>query len=373
MFRSIMCADTGYRTYRAVGDKKWTKQRIEEKKLPTPRGIEVSRDNLRQSFESVAQYGLPGVVKPKAGSHGHGVSLNIQSFEDFLEGVEKIKGHAIFEQEIQGKDYRILTIGNKVVAGTLRKPANVVGDGKSSIKELVREKNLLRASNPSLCRNLIPLTDETTRLINAEGHSFEDVPKPGQQVQLARVANIGSGGDSIDVTEFIHEDFINICSQIPKHFGSPEILGIDILAEDISSSPTGQQWTILELNANPDIDIHRWPLVGTPRDAGAALVKQLFPRANLAPLLSFDLSFARKASDKPFFKSLRKRADEFGVSGQGDRTGREYFMHIKGTTAAVNRLTDTLIADPQLDHLKIKESATEFVLDTNGFHLRNSI
>ena len=344
-FRSVMSSDAGYETFRAVGDKAWTKTRLRDAGINTPMGTLVNKERLHESFEAAAQVGLPCVVKPKAGSHGKGVTLNVNTFHDFKRAVDQLDREVIVEKEITGQDYRVVTIGGKVVAGTLRKPANVVGDGKRTVTQLVEEKNQQRAANPSLCRNLINIDDESTALLREQGLLASDTPERGQTIRLKRVANIGSGGDSIDVTDLIHPGFADICARIPALFNSPEILGIDILASDISLPPDNQDWVVLELNANPDIDIHRWPHKGTRRDIGSLLVRHYFPHAEKATPKSVELTFKQSKNDEKFRSSLRSRAIEFGVWGTGFVTNEEYFLRLEGTTAALDRLTNWILAN----------------------------
>ena len=199
-FRSVMTSDQGYKTFRAVGDKAWTKRKLDESGVKTPLGVSVDKEHLEESFRRLGHEALPGVVKPKAGSHGRNVSLNIHTFEEFREAIGRIDGDAIFEREIHGNDYRILTAGSKVVAATLRKPANVTGDGARTIEQLIRQKNVARSANPSLCRCPIEIDEETLSLLEHKGLTLNDTPARGQNIQLKRVANIGAGGDSMELS-----------------------------------------------------------------------------------------------------------------------------------------------------------------------------
>ena len=346
MFRSIMSAGIGHTVFNSVGNKVRTKQILADAGVRTPIGLIIDKEDIEGSFQAASNIGLPGVVKPKAGSHGHGVTLNIRTQQDFNNAVSPIKGDAIFEQEINGNDFRVLTIGTDVVACILRRPAHVYGDGIRTVSELVRAKNKIRAKNPSLCRSLIPLKDTTIEILKAQGYGLNSVPRHGAHVQLARIANIAAGGDSVDVTEFVHSGFVEICSEIPSLFGSPEIMGIDVLAEDISKAPDSQDWAVLELNANPDIDIHRWPYEGMPRDVGAALIKHYFPDAKLSPIIAADLSLSRSPKDPSFTRLLQRRATEYGVEGEGYSSGKHYALHVEGTQAAINRFQDWMMFYP---------------------------
>ena len=88
----------------------------------------------------------PCVLKPARGAHGHNVYVNINSFDEFNELLPFVFGKfkqrsVLIEEYVEGKDYRFLVVGDKVSAVMERIPAHVIGDGKSSIEELIDQFN----------------------------------------------------------------------------------------------------------------------------------------------------------------------------------------------------------------------------------------
>jgi len=125
-----------------AGDKEDTKYLLEQAEVEVPRGDIIRRErSLKEASEYV---GFPLVIKPIDGNHGRGITVDINSYEEALEAfhiAKDISRAVIVEKFIVGNDYRLLVINNKLVAAAVRTPAHVIGDGKSTIQELIDEVN----------------------------------------------------------------------------------------------------------------------------------------------------------------------------------------------------------------------------------------
>jgi len=192
------------------------------------------------------------VAKPINGSTGKMVYLNIDSFEKLLRAGGEILGEYPAVQiepmlDFSG-DFRIYFIGGKYYAGVQRIRANVVGDGESTIEELIAKKNSQRESKPIL-------VDEVTReLLKEQNLTLDSVPKKGQQVWLKRVSSFSQGGDVVDVTHKVNQKIISQCETICRCF-QLEILGFDILTDDISKPLEKTGGVFLEVNNAPHWDV----------------------------------------------------------------------------------------------------------------------
>lgn len=373
-FRSIMSADRGFKAFKNVGDKEKTKRILSEAGIQTPVGIPVDRENLEESWLQYQQsVGARAVVKPKAGSHGRGITMGVESFSDFVDAISTINGDALLEKELVGNDYRVVTIGNDVVACTQRLPANVCGNGVDTIRKLIAEKNKRRALNPSTCRYLLTITDETIRFLERQGYDIDDVPVEGEVVNLVAVANLGAGGDAINRTLEIHSGFVEICASLPNLFGDPEILGIDILAEDISTEPEGQDWAVLEINANPDIDLQRWPSDSNRLAVDTALVKHHFPTVARASKMAMDLCYAPGDGGESVMKKVQRKALELGIHGYGKCGQIEWSLHLVGTEAAIHYFVEWLgLIDPKMKFIRSKPSPPPVAEVQRGFSLEKA-
>ncbi|MDX1470428.1 MAG: ATP-grasp domain-containing protein, partial [Flavobacteriaceae bacterium] len=123
-------------------DKEETKFLLEKAQVPVPSGDIITKvESLKSACERV---GFPLVVKPIDGNHGRGITVEIENYEEALTAfnvAQEVSKAVIIEKYIKGDDYRLLVINNKMVAAAKRTPAHIMGDGTSTIKELIEEVN----------------------------------------------------------------------------------------------------------------------------------------------------------------------------------------------------------------------------------------
>ena len=346
LFRGLMSADKGISAHKVVRDKAATKEVLQEAGLNVPRSFDVRNGTKtpEELFADIQTEGLlPGVLKPNGGSHGSGVTMGIRTLEDFRSALPTAGDLPIFEEEIQGKDYRLVTIGDSFKAATERKPAYVTGDGQSEIHHLVSRKNEERAKNPSTRNHPIRLDEVTDACLAQQGLSTHSIPGYGVEVQLRTVANLGSGGEGYDRTDDVHPDFIRICEKVPQLLGAVEILGIDIIAEDISIAPDRQKWSILELNANPDIDLQHWPWRGEKRDIADELARLYFPESEIGETMEASLSIGGKVRTPALTEWIDHNCLNAGIKVSQSVSKSGLKLQLKGTRTSIDWFVEMLI------------------------------
>lgn len=247
-----------------------TKLVLEENEINVPKGISVeSVEEAEEHIEIFLNRDI--VVKPKSTNFGEGVFIlkNIQSAHILTDAVEhalRYDDSVLIEEFVSGKEYRFLVIGNEVPAILHRVPANVVGDGKHSIKELVDIKNQdpLRGKGYVTPLEKINLGKvEEDYLALGERH-FQTIPKENEIVYLRENSNISTGGDSIDFTDDILDEYKQIAIKAAKSVGA-KICGADIIIKNINEKPNASNYSIIELNFNPALHIHAFPYQGQNR------------------------------------------------------------------------------------------------------------
>lgn len=265
-------------------DKEDTKYLLEQAEVEVPRGDIIRRE---RSLEEACRYvGYPLVIKPVDGNHGRGITVDIQNYEDALQAFNNAKessrsGAIIVEKFITGDDYRLLVINNKLVAAAIRTPAHVIGDGKSTVQELIDEvnKDPLRGYGHEKVLTQITTNDLTKTIIKDAGYTLDSVIADGERLILKDTANLSTGGTAEDVTDIVHPANIAMAERISKIIDL-DICGIDIMTTDISKPLSETGGAVLEVNAGPGFRMHLAPAKGLPRNVAGHVIDKLFPKGN---------------------------------------------------------------------------------------------
>jgi cyanophycin synthetase len=252
-----------------------TKRILRSHEIPVPKSWLVRTP--REARKTILRKNLfPCVLKPVKGAHGDRVFANIESLEEFNEVLPLVftrpgKKDVLVEEFIEGKDYRLLVVGDEVSAVMERIPAHIVGDGKSNIRQLIRKFNqnplVGKRYEKPMCK--IRLNGEVKRNLKKKGKKLTSIPQKGERVFLRQNANISTGGIGKDVTENVNHELKKIAVRAAKAIGMV-ITGVDIIYDGSSERPY-----VLELNNCPGIDIHHYPVLGKSREVATDIVEFL--------------------------------------------------------------------------------------------------
>lgn len=270
---------TGNIAVELAGDKEETNSILRDLGLPVPEQRVVRRAS--DAVRAAKRIGFPVVLKPLAGNHGRGVSINLKTAEEVETAFEKAREHGrtiIVESFIDGYDHRLLVINGELVAAAKRVPGHVVGDGKHSIAELVDIVNddPRRGVGHEKVLTRLEFDEQADRLLKKIGYDRDAVLKKGEIVYLRSTANLSTGGTAIDVTDIIHPDNREMAIRAIRAIGL-DIGGVDFLTSDISLSHRDAGGAICEVNAGPGFRMHVAPSEGTPRDVAGPVIDMLFP------------------------------------------------------------------------------------------------
>lgn len=261
-------------------DKEDTKFLLEQAEVEVPRGDIISRES---SLEDACRYiGYPLVIKPIDGNHGRGITVDIQNYEDAVvafHAAKEVSRRVIVEKFVTGEDYRLLVINNILVAAAIRTPAHVIGDGKSTIKELVDIVNSdpRRGYGHENVLTMITMNSLTQTIIKDAGYTEDSILKEGERLILKDTANLSTGGTAEDVTDIVHPANVSMAERISKIIDL-DICGIDIMTSDITKPLSETGGAVLEVNAGPGFRMHLAPTTGLPRNVAAPVVDKLFPQ-----------------------------------------------------------------------------------------------
>jgi len=259
-------------------DKEWTKQILGDAGIPVPHGRVCG--SVEEALEAAHYLGYPVAVKPLVGNHGRGVSTDIgddQALREAYDIAYTRYASVVVEQYVKGDDYRLLVIDGKLVAAARRRPAHVVGDGHSTLQQLVDKANRdpRRGVGHENLLTRISVDEQTQRLIGQQGWTLESRIPSGEVVYLKATANLSTGGTATDVTDDVHPEVRYAAERMARLIGL-DIIGIDLLAETMTRPLEEQSAGVVEVNAGPGFRMHLSPTEGQGRDVGSAVVDMLF-------------------------------------------------------------------------------------------------
>ncbi len=279
--RKIQAAEidrTGAIAEAIAQDKELTKKLLDAAGVPVPKGRTVSDPD--DAWAAALEIGLPVVIKPKDGNQGKGVTVNVTTREQLTAGFNaaaEFRDDILVERYLPGNDFRLLVIGNKLVAAARRDPPIVVGDGASSVKQLVDQVNRdpRRGNGHATSLTKIRFDDIALASLAKQGFVAESVPARGQRVVLRNNANLSTGGAATDVTDDVHPE-VAARAIAAAHMVGLDICGVDLVCDSVLKPIEDQNGGIVEVNAAPGLRMHLSPSFGKGRAVGEAIISAMF-------------------------------------------------------------------------------------------------
>jgi cyanophycin synthetase len=259
-------------------DKELTKKLLAAAGVPVPGGRAVT--DAEDAWAAALEVGLPVVVKPKDGNQGKGVTVNITTKEHLTRAFDiakEFRDDILVERYMPGNDFRLLVVGDKLVAAARRDPPKVVGDGIHTVTELVAQVNLdpKRGSGHSTSLTKIRIDDIARTCLANQGFSPDAVPAKGQRVNLRNNANLSTGGSATDVTDDVHPE-VAARAVAAAHMVGLDICGVDLVCDSILRPIEELGGGIVEVNAAPGLRMHLSPSFGKGRAVGEAIISSMF-------------------------------------------------------------------------------------------------
>jgi GNAT-family acetyltransferase (TIGR03103 family) len=269
--RSIVCRESLSELTTAVAMSRCQDKRVTLKLLAAS-GLSVPRQACADDpagWQALLADCAAVVVKPVEGEQGKGISVDLRSAEEVVDAITRARqfcDRVIVEQFCMGEDLRIVVIDRQVVAAAVRRPPAVVGDGRSTVLELIERQSRRRAAATG-GESQIPLDAETARCVAAQGYDLEFVPPPGQRLQVRNTANLHTGGTIHDVTAALHPALRDAAEKAACALDIP-VTGLDFLVPAVN----GPQYVIIEANERPGLANHE------PQPTAERFIDLLFPR-----------------------------------------------------------------------------------------------
>jgi cyanophycin synthetase len=259
-------------------DKELTKKLLDAAGVPVPLGRTVT--DPVDAWAAALEIGLPVVIKPLDGNQGKGVTVNVTTPEQLAAGfhaASEFGNEIMIERYLPGHDYRLLVVGNKLVAAARRDPPHVVGDGVHTVRQLVDTVNLdpRRGSGHSTSLTKIRFDDIALASLAKQGYVADSVPPKGQRVTLRNNANLSTGGSATDVTDDVHPE-VAARAIAAAHMVGLDIAGVDLVCDSVLKTIEEQGGGIVEVNAAPGLRMHLSPSFGKGRAVGEAIISSMF-------------------------------------------------------------------------------------------------
>jgi cyanophycin synthetase len=258
-------------------DKDETKERLERNGIRVPQGKVVY--TLKEANKAADEIGRPVVVKPVNGRKGLGVSLEVETSEEMKVAFQAAKEYSsaiLIEEMFAGRNYRVVVVGGRMVAASERLLPHVIGDGVTTIRELIatENRNPLRGDGHEKPLTKIKVDSDVTTHLQHAGMSLDSIPKHGEHVTLSNRSNLSTGATAQDVTDEVHPSIARMCERAARLIGL-DVCGVDLVIPDITTEMTSGG--VIEINASPGLRMHHFPSAGMPRDVGQAVVDSIFP------------------------------------------------------------------------------------------------
>ncbi len=259
-------------------DKELSKKMLQAAGVPVPLGRPVK--SAEDAWSAAQEIGLPVVVKPRDGNQGKGVVVNIRTREEVMlayNNALEYRDDIMVESFLPGSDYRLLVVGDRMVAAARREPPLVVGDGTSSVRQLVEKVNSdpRRGDGHATSLTKIRFDDIALARLKEQGYDANSVPTKGSRVVLRNNANLSTGGTATDVTDDVHPEVAARAVMAAQMVGL-DVCGVDVVCESVIKPLEEQNGGVVEVNAAPGLRMHLQPSFGKGRDVGSAIIDTMF-------------------------------------------------------------------------------------------------
>jgi cyanophycin synthetase len=351
-------------------DKEETKRMLSNASIPVADGdICVDEEDLESTIKKI---GYPIVLKPLDGNHGKGASINVKTWEGAVEGLayaKKYSRRVIVEKFITGFDFRVLIIDNKLVAAAKRVPANVVGDGKNTIQQLITivNKDPRRGYGHENVLTQIEIDRDSEDLLEKLGYTVDTIPKKEEIVYLKSTANLSTGGTSVDVTEMMHPENIFICERISRVIGL-DICGVDIMAENLTQPLKENGGCILEVNAAPGFRMHLAPSEGLPRNVAAPVIDMLYPpgKQSRIPIIAVTGTNGKTTTTRLIAHIVKNNGYKVGFTTSDGIYIQNHMMEKGDTTGPLS--AEYILKDPTVEFAVLETARGGILRSGLGFN-----
>ena len=352
---------TGVETSRVstyvTNNKQVTRTFLRRAGVAVPEGRRFTAEQRDVARAYAHELGWPVVVKPQAGTGGKGVTTNVRSDEEFDWAVDAVSavGYSdlVVERHVDGVAYRFVVLRDRVLSVVYRRPAGVVGEGVSTVAELIGHQNELRAGVQRLQTAPLRIDDRVRFQLDRQGLAWDSVPAAGRRVVVSTAGSVSQGGESMQVLDETHRSLLDEAVRAVRCVPGLGYAGVDFILADHRRPLADQDAAICEINASPTSRTNHFPLYGPARNVSADLLVDQCRRAGI-PLgeptaeLCLDLEVSGLVQAVGYRQWIKNLARMYGVEGWVRNTGDPDLVEARlvGATAPVAAIASLAIRGP---------------------------
>lgn len=275
----MMTDRTSHLAVRLASSKTRTLRVLQDAGLPVPAHVPVA--NVADAQEAAQRIGFPVVVKPVNTDRGVGITVGITSASALEQAYRHAREHdseVAVEQFVPGETFRLVVVDGKFIAAACTQPTPVMGDGRSTVRDIVTRINLSARRGPGHQKPLtwIELDDEADAILRGQSLTLDSVLPFGRTIRLRSASNLSRGGQSLSVTERVHPDNRSLAETCARIVGL-DIAGIDFRSEAIDKSWKEGHGAVIEVNPSPGLRMHIHPAMGQEADLATPILDMLYP------------------------------------------------------------------------------------------------
>ncbi len=307
-----------------TGDKHLTRVLLERAGVAVPEGSRFTVDQRDEAVAYAAALGWPVVSKPLSGTGGNAVTTNIRSTDELSWALDRIGGagfrQLMVERHVRGGAYRFVVLRDRVLSVLYRRPAGIVGDGESTVAELIGQQNEVRAGARRLQARPVRIDDRVRFQLERQGLAWDSVPALGRRVELSTTCSVSQGAESFQVLDETHPTLLGEAVRAACAIPGLTYAGVDMLLADHRRPLAEQNATVCEISSSPTSRINHFPLYGPSSNVSRELLADQCERAGLplaegADELCLHLQVRGVVQEVGYRHWMKNVAREFGVAG----------------------------------------------------------
>ncbi|HWE01870.1 MAG TPA: hypothetical protein VG326_05620 [Tepidisphaeraceae bacterium] len=247
-------------TLAVLHDKPLTHQILESHGLATPRHASFSLKRIGAAVEFLEAGARDCVVKPARGTGGgRGVTTGIRTRSHLARAAAAATCYCdelLIEEQLDGDNYRLLYLDGELIDAFVRRPPGVIGDGRSTVAQLVRQANDERLRNGSnISQVLIAVDLDMKRTLARQNLTLGSVPPAAAHVTLKTVINENCGADNSTAVDSLCQSIVHD-GRVAVTALRARFVGIDLITTDPGVPLAESGGAIIEVNGTPNLYFH---------------------------------------------------------------------------------------------------------------------